>query len=248
MSYSEAFIIRTRDCDMAGHWKPSSILETMQEVAVDHCDSIHLGRSVLDSMGIAWILSRCRVELFRHPRIGEACTVETWAMPTRHLFFPRAHAFRDSEGNLIGEACGLWLLMDMKLRRAVPNPFVLENLPFEDKGVSVRIGGAVRPVGDSPAEQTLTPQYTDFDLNGHVNNAKYLDWCWNALGRDGLQGRRVASLDIEYDREVLPGERIRTQTGSDREAFSFCGFTEDDRRCFAIRGTLAAADNGGMND
>lgn len=239
MSYAERMMIRTRDCDMAGHWKPSSILEAMQEVAIAHCDSLQLGRSVLDSMGIAWVLSRCHVEIYRHPSIGQTCDIETWAMPVRHLFFPRAHAFRDADGKLIGEACGLWLLMDVKQRRAVPNPFVLQKLPFEDRSVSVRVGGAIRPVGDSSAAQSLTPQYTDFDLNGHVNNAKYLDWCWNALGRDGLRGRQICSLDIEYDREILPGERIRTETATEGEAFSFCGFTEENTRCFAIRGKLA---------
>ncbi len=242
MSYSESITIRARDCDMSGHWKPSSILEAMQEVASDHCDSIHLERPVLDSLGIAWVLSRCRVEIFRHPHIGEACAIETWAMPTRHLFFPRAHAFRDADGNLIGEACGLWVLMDLNLRKAVPNPFVLENLPIEDKSVSVRIGGAIRPVGDSPVRQSLTPQYTDFDLNGHVNNARYLDWCWNALGSDGLQGRRIAAFDIEYDQEVLSGEWLRTEAALAGESFSFLGFAGESKRCFAIRGTLAATE------
>ena len=238
MSYTENITIRTRDCDMAGRWKPSSILEAMQEAAIAHCDSIALGRSVTDSLGIAWILSRCRVEIYRHPRIGEACAVETWAMPMRHLFFPRAHVFTDADGNPIGEACGLWLLMDLKDRKAVPNPFIRERLPFEDRGVSVRVGGAIRPVSETVTVRHLTPQYTDLDLNGHVNNAKYLDWCWNALGRDGLRGRQVAAFDIEYDREVLPEERIRTETALAGSAFSFCGFTEESTRCFMIRGTL----------
>ena len=104
---------------MGGHWKPSSILESMQEAAIAHCDSLNLGRPVLDSMGIAWVLSRCRVEMKRLPHIGETCTVSTWAMPTRHLFFPRAHAFKDAEGAIIGEAYGLWLLMDQESRKAV---------------------------------------------------------------------------------------------------------------------------------
>lgn len=242
MPYSESVTIRTRDCDMSGHWKPSSIMEAMQEVAIDHCNSINLGRSVMDSLGIAWILSRCRVEIYRHPRIGEVCTVETWAMPTRHLFFPRAHTIRDADGNPIGEACGLWLLMDLKQRKAVPNPFVMENLPFEDRSVSVRVGGAIRPVSEFPVKQALTPQYTDFDLNGHVNNAKYLDWCWNALGSEALRECRIASFDVEYDQEVLPGEHILTEAALDGNDFSFLGFTGENKRCFAIRGALAATE------
>ena len=40
----------------------------------------------------------------------------------------------------------------------------------------------------------------NFDLNGHVNNAKYMDWCWNALGVEALTGRCIAVFDVEYDR------------------------------------------------
>ena len=239
MSYAESIVIRTRDCDMGGHWKPSSILEAMQEVASAHCNAVGLGRAVISSLGIAWVLSRCRVELRRHPHFGEAVTVETWAMPTRHLFFPRAHAFRDADGGLIGEACGLWLLMDMNERKAVSNPFVLERLPLEAKGVSVRVAGAVRPVGGNVSVRSMTPQYTDFDLNGHVNNARYLDWCWNALGAEALKDRQIASFDVEYNREVRPGERIRTETAIEDDAVSFCGFDGEDTRCIAIRGMLA---------
>ena len=36
MPYSEQ-IIRTRGCDMGGHRKPSSILESMQEAAIANC-------------------------------------------------------------------------------------------------------------------------------------------------------------------------------------------------------------------
>ena len=88
--------------------------------------------------------------------------------------------------------------------------------------------------------QNLIPQYTDFDLNGHVNNAKYLDWCWNALGAEALTGHRIAAFDVEYDREVRIGEIVRTELVRDGDMFSFCGYTENDVRCFGIIGTLAA--------
>jgi acyl-ACP thioesterase len=87
--------------------------------------------------------------------------------------------------------------------------------------------------------QRITPQYTVFDLNGHVSNAKYMDWCWNALGVEALTGRCIAVFDVEYDREVRMREKIRTELARDGEAFSFCGFEQDETRCFAIRGTLA---------
>ena len=37
MSHTEKARIQTRDCDMHGRWKPSAMLELMQETAAAHC-------------------------------------------------------------------------------------------------------------------------------------------------------------------------------------------------------------------
>ena len=131
MSYSENMILRTCDCDTYGRWKPSAMMEAMQEVAIAHCDSMNLGRGVTDALGVVWVLSRCRVEMKRLPAIGERYTIETYAMPIRHLFFPRAHVFRDEAGEVIGGAHGLWMLMDLETRNTVKHPDVAERMQIE---------------------------------------------------------------------------------------------------------------------
>ena len=239
MSYAQTQIILTRDCDMNGRWKPSSIMECMQEVAIAHCEDVGLGRSVTDGLGVVWVLSRCRVELDRHPVLGETVSLETFALPMKHLFFPRGHVFRDAEGNTIGGALGLWLLMDVHTRRIVPEPYVKERLPMEQREAPVATPATVRPIDDSPEMGYLNPQFTEFDVNGHVNNTKYLDWCWNALGFDALKSRGIECFDVNYDGEVLPGELINTELCRDGDAFSFCGSVGDKRR-FGIAGRLRA--------
>ena len=131
MSYSEKMILRTCDCDVYGRWKPSAMMEAMQEIAISHCDSMGLGRGVTDALGVVWVLSRCRVEMKRLPAIGERYTIETYAMPIRHLFFPRAHVFRDEAGEVIGGAHGLWMLMDLETRNTVKHPDVAARMLIE---------------------------------------------------------------------------------------------------------------------
>lgn len=239
--YSEQLVMRTRDCDLNGRWKPSAILECMQEVAIAHCDEIGLGRSVTDAHGVVWVLSRQHVALSRLPRIGERYTLETCAMPLKHLFFPRAHVFRDAGGEIIGTACGLWLLMDVNTRSAVHEPYIVEHMPVEDLGCDVGMPGMARPLNDAPVVGQVVPRFTEFDLNGHVNNARYMDWCWNALGFDGLERREVAAFDVNYEREVRRGETIETRLCAGGDRVSFHG-TVDGRRCFSIGITLRETD------
>ena len=193
-----------------------------------------------DGLGVVWVLSRIRVELSRQPVCGEAVTLETYAMPMRHLFFPRVHVFRDAEGREIGGAQGLWVLMDIHTRRIVANPFVARQLPFEDRPSPADVPTTVRPLCDAAEAASLLPGITEFDLNGHVNNARYMDWCWNALGFDALRDREIAAFDVNYDREILPGEPVDAALYSQGDDFAYVA-RANGARCFAASGTLRAA-------
>lgn len=236
-SYTDTFALRSLACDIRGQWRPSAILETMQEVAGDQCAELGIGRPVMDGMGIAWVLSRTRVAMKRLPRLGETICAETWPLPPKHLFYPRVSAFRDGAGDLIGEANSLWLLMDLNTRRVVNSDEVLRHLPDNaDMPAGIPLG-AVRPLEGEAEARTFMPPYADFDLNGHVNNTKYLDWTLNALGHRVMAERWISEFSVGYEREIRPDEEIRTELVRLDESFSFCGFAGD-KRCFCVVGKL----------
>ena len=238
-SYKETFPVRTPMCDMGGQWRPGAVLESMQETAGDHCARLGLARPVMDGLGIAWVLSRSRVALYRAPRLNEVISVETWPLPPRHAFFPRINAFRDEAGTLIGEAASLWLLMDLTTRRVVTSEAVLEKLPENADMPAGLPLGAVRPLQGEAEAGAFMPPYADFDLNGHVNNTKYLDWTCSALGHDCMTRYRIKEFSICYEREIRPGEAVRTELVRQGDGFSFCGFIGQ-ARAFCVAGTLAA--------
>ena len=235
--YSQTDVLRACHCDLHGEWKPSAIMEAMQETATTHCEHLGLSRPVTDALGIAWVLSRARVELKRTPRLGEAITVQTWPQEMKHMFYPRLNAFWDSNGEQIGAASSLWVLMDVRQRRIVNSDEVLGRLPDNsDMPAGVPLG-TIRPLTGEAQVTELIPPYSDFDLNGHVNNTKYLDWACNALGHEALEQCRVASFAVCYDAEILPGETIRTELLRRDDHFSFCGFNGGRRR-FCVVGEL----------
>lgn len=83
------------------------------------------------------------------------------------------------------------------------------------------------------------PVYTDLDVNHHVNNTKYMDWCCNALGIDCMKEHALRRFCLNYDVEVLPGQEIRTELRTLGDHFSYCGFHES-QRSFDIGGELMA--------
>lgn len=239
-NYIETFTLRTCDCDMRGAWRPSAILEAMQETAIAHCDKLNLGRNVTDSLGVAWVLSRSRVALERLPHIGEAVSVETYPLPLKHLFYPRMNTFRGADGEVIGHAHSLWVLIDLSTRRIVSNETIVSRLP-DNSDLAAPIPGpaTVRALPGEAEAHEVAPRFTDFDINGHVNNTKYLDWCLNALGLETMRAWELRQFDVNYEAEILPDAAVvRTELTRAGERFACLG-SADGKRSFAVGGTLS---------
>lgn len=239
--YSETLALRACDCDMGGLWRPSAVMEAMQETAATHSDRLGVGRDALMALGVVWVLSRSRVTLCRTPHVGEAVEVQTWPLAPKHMFYARNNAFWGADGAKLGEASSLWVLMDIQTRRIVNRDEVPARLPDNADLPAGAPMGAIRPLAGEPEARTLIPPYVDFDMNGHVNNTKYLDWACNALGHDALGRSRIASFSICYDAEVLPGMALRTELVRRDDRFSFCGY-DAQKRCFCVEGRLEARD------
>lgn len=237
--YTETMELRSCNCDMGGAWRPGAILEAMQETAGAHSALLGLDRETMLSMGIAWILSRLKVEFTRIPRVGERVLIETYPMPVKHMFFPRCHVFKDEAGEVIGRANSLWVTIDINDRRIVKNEVVAERVPGNTElGYAAGMPATVRPLGGEAVYGVIEPRYTDLDVNRHVNNTKYLDWCCNALGVDVMDKSVILAFDVNYDSEITPGCSVDTELSIAENRFSFIG-TSDGKRRFSIAGTLA---------
>ncbi len=239
-TYQETWRIRSYQADVNDQLRPSALLEMMQEMAGAHADALRIGRSTLDGMHLAWVLTRVEVHMSRWPRSQEEMTIETFPMPNRRWFFPRYFIFRDAKGNEIGCAGSLWTLMDVNERKMV-NPAELLHLMPDNRDLIAPLGlpATVSEVGHPIIEEDRTPSYTDLDVNGHVNNTRYLDWCCNLLGADTLSAYQLSEFALNYHREVLPGHSVHNVLHRQGDAFSFSGF-EGEARCFDIGGVLTS--------
>ena len=236
--YKEEILLRTYNCDFNGQWKPSAIMETMQEIAGMHSELIGVGRNALMQKNLVWILTRVEVDMDRYPRIGETVEVETYPMPVRRWFFPRYFIFRDASGAEVGRAGSLWALMDVTSRKMAPPAGIISLLPDNsDLLAPLGLPGPVTEVSGTLQVCTHMPEYTDLDVNMHVNNTKYMDWLCNALGIKLMREKCLQSFRLNFDMEVRPGQELRMELRQLGDAFSFCGFHGEERH-FDIGGLL----------
>ncbi len=239
-TYSRRFTVASYLTDVNARIRPSAILELMQEMAGAHAEMLHVGRTALDPQHLAWVLTRLEVRMERYPLSGEEIEIETFPMPNRRVFFPRYFIFRDAAGNQIGCAGTMWVVLDVNTRKMADPSQIVPLMP-DNRDLTAPFG---MPAGveDAPGEiteETRIPVYTDLDMNGHVNNTRYMDWACNALGVDALRTGTLRQFAVNFHQEILPGQEVRTILRKNGNAFSYSGF-EGDKRHFDVGGVLTA--------
>ena len=205
--YEREFEITSADTDRYGRLKSSHILTFLQEVAGDHSAILGTDRESLMQKNLFWAVIRHRVQITRLPGSGEKITVRTWPMPTTRTAYPRSTVAYDEAGNECFRGISLWVLMDAESRAMV--------LPGKS-GVTVSgmLTGSELATPGSMALQTAgqqirrTVRYTDLDINGHMNNCRYLDWVEDTLPGSFHESHSVSEFTVNYMTEAREAELL----------------------------------------
>lgn len=237
--YNESLELRGGHVDQRGFWRPSAILDVMQEAAGSHASILGIGANDLIEKDVVWILTRTEVEMITMPRLYDKVTLETFPTAPRRFFCPRYYVFKNEAGEEIGHASTLWALLDFEKRAMVSPAIAAEHFP-DTKSLPLPMGmpATAGEVSAEPQAGCYVPVYTDMDVNNHVNNIHYIDWACNALGFDTMREKTLKHFIINYSREIREGQQIATELRQDGDHFSFSGLHEGSRH-FDIEGWLA---------
>lgn len=231
------------ECDCRGEFSLGYILREAQEISNQHTAALGLSHKVLAEAGQVFLLSKASVQVNRLPREGERLTILTVPKEPVRSQFIRTTQFFDDTGELLVLEDTSWLLVDPVSRRILrPSALCIpmEFAPLQEGENAIaraRISPcvAVQPVGERPV------RYTDIDVNGHLNNARYADILLDTLPGRVMQSSRLTRAMLIYHHEVLPGEVITLAAGQEGERHYLsgrCGET----LCFEAEAEFARVD------
>lgn len=215
MFFEETYRVDTRDADPQGLCRPSSLLGYLQEAATKAAIEAHISREVmLTRYNAFWMMARIWYRLEKPLRWDEPVTVQTW-----HRGGKGASMYRDFDlfqnGTPVGEAVSVWVLADQDTRGLFRLSTAVEfetttggELCKEKRLPKLRVPGPLTHAEDRALH------YSDCDVNGHVNNARYADLTCDALRLETRgKGQFVSELQLGYLAECMPGETICLSAG-----------------------------------
>ena len=191
--------------DMNGHIKlPDVILLSLQ---VSGMQSIELGvsdKEILENYNLVWIITDYDIEVVRLPRFAEEITIETEALSYNRLFCYRRFTIYDEAEQELIHMMATFVLMDRDSRKVhAVEPEIVA--PYQSDFDKKLIRGPKYEPLEEPVSKDYHVRFYDLDMNGHVNNSKYLDWIFEVMGADFLTQYIPKKINLKYVKEVRPG-------------------------------------------
>ena len=191
--------------DMNGHIKlPDVVLLSLQ---VSGMQSIELGvgdKTILENYNLVWIIAGYDIEVIRLPRFGEEITIETEALSYNRLFCYRRFTIYDEAGQELIHMMTTFVLMDRDSRKVhAVEPEIVA--PYQSEFSKKLLRGPKYQSLENPISKDYHVRFYDLDMNGHVNNSKYLDWIFEVMGADFLTQYIPKKINLKYVKEVRPG-------------------------------------------
>lgn len=229
--WSRTIKLRSKDVNMFKQLRTSRLLELFQEASISHTEELGWPRQTTLDCGFLWMIAMQRIEIERMPVYDETIVLTSWPGPMMHVLYPRQYRIEDERGNVLVRGSAIWTLVDMGTR-AMANP--------DDHGVvigGVEAGDELplpRPIRaeECDREASFTVPFSFCDLNGHMNNTRYLDVAEDHLAH-AAEGADLAGFSVQYMSEIRFGDEVALcwREGIDS---AFVEGARDGQRCFCI--------------
>lgn len=239
-THTESFVVRATDCDLYGRMRPDALFIAMQEGGEHHAVELGAGYDAMLERGLFFVLTRVHVSISRPPRCSETVQHTTYPGVCNRFFFPRFHVFTLEDGTPLASCAALWVTLDTKERRVV-SPMKID-LGFPDNSdlpIPTSVNPKLPALGEDAAHFTRTPVYSEFDMNGHVNNTKYIAWLSDAIGKQALSGAYICDLVACYEKEIREETPMQLSLSRSGDGFAFRVESPSGDKHFSAGCTLA---------
>lgn len=211
MIYQQEEHIGIYDLDANGDIKLTALLKYMSEASWLSAEELGAGFDKTLEAGLAFIIQRIGIRFFSTPKLTQKVTIKTWPAEMTRSAFKRRGAIHDEAGNKMLEWESLWVLIDINERKIKRPSAYPSEFPVHGKmGVEVEADKIVIPEAKKlHTSYTHTVQFSELDMNVHMNNAIYGDLIANVLALKPAPNIRTwKELQFNYVHEAKLNDKV----------------------------------------
>jgi acyl-ACP thioesterase len=208
--------VNINETDFRRELKLSALLGMFQEAAEPASVELGFGFDVMrERFNAAWILTRIRVDIMEPAVWRDELVIETWNRRHSRVTFERDFIARSARGGTVAAAVTSWVVLDVDTRAMKTAADFGFNIPDIDmpRAIDCSLGRIRSPIELEPVYIKST-RYSDIDVNGHVNNARYVDFAMDCIPIERHMTHRVSSIEIGYVNEAREGDAISLRCAS----------------------------------
>lgn len=205
--FNRSFPISSFDVDAKKQASMQAISRYLQEIATLHADELKFGFHDMIRQGRGWLLAQMKVRVERFPQIHEMIHISTWSNGVDGRYATRDFRIRDGEGGIIAAASTSWFVVDIADKKIcrLDEYFNPEDFTCTDWALGGK-PGRVRPLSDPDMETEVVARYSDLDINGHMNNVKYLELILDMFKTDFRLSHDIYEIEMNFLKETVEGD------------------------------------------
>jgi Acyl-ACP thioesterase len=239
--FTNKYHVMVRDVDFTKKLKLSAAFNYLEEIAGLHAENLGIGFDAMrEKYNAVWVLARIRLDIERYPEWEEEVVVETWPQPPKRFEFYRDYLIKDMQGHIIARGISMWTTLNMNTHQLVKTDALSINFPdlITDRALDCSLS-KIRPSDEMKPVYKRAIGCSDIDMNGHLNNSKYIDFVTDCFSMEDLKKYRADSIQANYLDEAFPGDVIvlSKSAGTSGDGFVYIEGTneKDGSKIFSAR-------------
>lgn len=199
------------DSDINKNLKLVPLMRIFGDISALHEEELaHDGVKYLKDLGLSWVIYSYSINVHKKIPYKSSVSVETYLEGIKKFYACRVYRVYNENNDFVAEGKIIFLLIDLKKRRAVRIPKeYCELINMGDNGSIELKSTKVEKLVREDLESNISVRRSDIDFNKHVNNTKYLEWVLEATPECILDEYSLISAKIKYEKEIRFGDCVK---------------------------------------
>ena len=237
--YTKEFTISSFDVDAKKQASLQAILRYMQEIAALHAEDMKLGFHDMMKEKRAWVLAQLLVRLEKYPRFRDVITIKTWSNGPDGRYALRDFEINDAHGETVAKASSTWFVVDTEEMKICRLESYFQGYRYENINYALgRKPGRIKPFEVGDRETEFSANYSDLDINGHLNNVRYVDYMLDIFPAEFRLAHDIREIEMNFLKEAKIGDQLSNinKEGETESEYLHCLFNKDSANaCFTAR-------------